>query len=100
MRPPRPATPRHSSLSTPYVPLAAALRVSERAFDVALRFAGGERLTLVVLAFATRQAQLYLDHASLVVQRQRHDGVPALFRFARQPGDLAPVQQQLAGAGR
>src|SRR5579859_775948 len=68
----------------------------DRALDLALGIALGDRVALVVLALALCQRQLQLDLAVLVVQPEWDQRVAAHARLGREPADLPRVQQEFA----
>src|SRR5947209_20509799 len=67
----------------------------EGALHLALGVRGGERLALVVLALAAREADLDLGPVAGEVDAQGDQRVPALLDLADQAGYLLGVQQQL-----
>src|SRR6478672_5999160 len=68
--------------------------------DLAIGIPLGDGLALVVLPLAPGQAQFDLDPAFLEVQGQWNQRDALLPQLARQPADLHPVQQELAGPAR
>ena len=76
--------------------LPAALRVGQRALDVAPRVALGDVATTVVQLLAAREPQLQLGPAlGVEVQPERHDRQALRLRPPEQLVDLRAVQQQL-----
>ena len=94
--PPRPAS-RHARSTTPAaLPPLAPLGRGHRALGLALHGALEQRLALVVVLLASREAELDLRLPVLEVQLQRDQRQAGLLRLADQLLDLRPVQQQLA----
>jgi hypothetical protein len=71
-----------------------------RPLDFALGHFPLERFAFVVELFTAREAQLDLGAAVLEIELERYQGKAALLGLAREPFDLALMQQQLSGAGR
>src|SRR6478736_3982684 len=75
---------------------ASSVGCAHRALCLTVVLALAQGMPLVVLLLAGRDRDLHLGAAVLEVERQRHDGAPALAGLVRDLLELGAVQEQLA----